>query len=120
MKNKLLISQLKIKTTIGVYAWEKQIKQTIILDLELPYDSAPAASHDSLDDALDYAKLTQDLTKFCEEQSFQLIETLAMSIRTWLIDNYQCEPLHLQVSKPGALPNAKSVTVVVGEVLNRE
>jgi len=113
MKNILFIRDLKASTTIGVHAWEKQIKRTVFIDLELAVDIEKAAKTDNLEDALDYDNLSQQLILYLAESRFDLIETLAEKIAALILSEFAVSWLRLTLTKPGALACAKSVGVVI-------
>jgi dihydroneopterin aldolase len=109
----LFIQDLKVSTTIGVYAWERQLKQTLILDLELGVDILAAAKNDDLEKAVDYSMLCERVQSYLGDQSFQLLETLAENTAQFLLQEYQLPWIKLKVSKHGCVPKAKCVGLVV-------
>jgi dihydroneopterin aldolase len=113
MKDIIYIKDLRIKTIIGIFDWERKVKQEVSIDMEFPFDCKKAAASDSIDDALDYKVITKAVIKFVEESSFQLQESLAEGIATLIKDNFEVESLKLRISKPGALRGAKDVGLVI-------
>ncbi|NPU90873.1 MAG: dihydroneopterin aldolase [Gammaproteobacteria bacterium] len=109
----VFIRELKIQTVIGVFEWERAIRQTVVLDLEMASDVARAAATDQLEDALNYKAVATRLIQFVEDSSFQLVETLAESIATILRDEFGVPWLRLRVSKPGAIHGSKDVGVLI-------
>lgn len=109
----VFIQDLKIQTLIGVFEWERSIRQTVILDLEMASDVARAASTDHLDDALNYKAVANRLIQFVEESSFQLVETLAEAIANILREEFGVPWLRLRVSKPGAVRGSVAVGVLI-------
>jgi dihydroneopterin aldolase len=113
MKDIIYIKDLRVKTIIGIFDWERKVKQEVSIDMEFPFDCKKAAASDSIDDALDYKVITKAVIKFVEESSFQLQESLAEGIAALIKDNYKVESLRLRISKPGALRGAKDVGLVI-------
>ena len=113
MKDIIYIKDLRIKTIIGIFDWERKVKQEVSIDMEFPFDCKKAAASDSIDDALDYKVITKAVIKFVEESSFQLQESLAEGIATLSKDSFEVESLKLRISKPGALRGAKDVGLVI-------
>jgi dihydroneopterin aldolase len=113
MKDIIYIKDLRVKTIIGIFDWERKVKQEVSIDMEFPFDCKKAAESDSIDDALDYKVITKAVIKFVEESSFQLQESLAEGIAALIKDNYKVESLRLRISKPGALRGAKDVGLVI-------
>lgn len=111
MQDTIYIKDLRVKTTIGIFEWERKVKQEVSIDLEFPFDCKKAAASDSIDDTIDYKTITKGVIKFVEESSYQLQETLAENIASLLKDKYGIKSLKLRVSKPGALRGAKDVGI---------
>ena len=109
----VFISELRVDTVIGVYDWEREIRQTVVLDLELASDNARAARSDAIADALDYAAISDRIQAFIEASEFQLIETMAEQLAALLIKEFGIAWLRLRLSKPGAVAYAKEVGVQI-------
>ncbi len=111
--DKVYIQGLSIQTTIGFYEWEKQIKQTLVIDAQFGWDIAQAAKNDELAKTLDYATISEDISDFANKNPVDLIETLAERLASHLMDNYGIPWLKLKVSKPNAVHNAQTVGVEI-------
>ena len=109
----VFIRELRADTVIGVYDWERDIRQSVVLDLEMASDNPRAASRDRIDDALDYAAISTRVLSFIEGSEFQLIETLAEQIAALVMREFQVTWLRLRLSKPGAVAQAKDVGVQI-------
>jgi dihydroneopterin aldolase len=109
----IYIRNLKIETVIGVFDWERRIRQTVNLDLEMAADIRKAAVSDNIHDALDYLAVSQRLTAFVSASEFLLVETLAEKIAEIVQQEFQVPWLRLRLSKPGALRNAQEVGVIM-------
>ena len=109
----IFIRELRIETTIGVHSWERQIRQTLILDLELGVDIRPAAVTDCLDDTLNYQAIAQRVNEFTAASAFQLVETLGERIAERLRQEFDIPWLRLTVRKPGAVRGAREVGVII-------
>tara|TARA_R110001599_G_scaffold353591_1_gene594128 strand:+ start:19698 stop:20054 length:357 start_codon:yes stop_codon:yes gene_type:complete len=107
------ISELRADTVIGVYDWERRVRQTVVLDLELASDNRRAAASDGVEDALDYAAISARLLSFIEASEFQLIETLAERVATLLLEEFAVPWLRLRLAKPGAVAAAREVGVLI-------
>jgi dihydroneopterin aldolase len=112
-KDKVLIEGLKVDTVIGVFDWEREIKQSVLLDIEMSWNNKKAASSDRLEYALDYNAISLRLIDFIENSSFQLIETLAEHVAELLLAEFNIPELTLKVSKPGAVKAASNVAVKI-------
>ena len=112
----LIINELSVDAVIGVYEWEKKIKQKLVLDLELylPEGSVKqAANSDDLKDALDYTALTESIQNLINSRPVQLIETLAEQIAQLLLAEFSLEKVKICLKKPAALAQASTVGIVI-------
>lgn len=107
------IHDLRIETVIGIFDWERRIKQTVSLDLEMATDVREAAATDSIDQALDYKAVSKRLIEFVGNAEYQLVETLAERIAEILRDEFKVPWLRLRVNKKGAVRHARDVGVVI-------
>ena len=104
---------LKIETVIGIYDWERKIKQPVVLDLEMSADIRKAAESDSIDDTLDYKAVSKRLISFVEESKFQLVETLAEKCAAIVRDEFGVSWVRLTLNKIGAVSSAQDVGVII-------
>lgn len=111
--DKIFLSELKIDTIIGIWEWERKIRQTVIVDLEMSADIARAAATDSVDDTLNYKSVAKRIQQFVEESSFQLVETLAEKIAAIVRDEFDVQWVKVRVNKPGAIRGSKDVGVLI-------
>jgi len=109
----IFIHELRLETTIGVHAHERQTRQTLILDLELGADIRPAAATDQLNDTLDYQAVAQRIGELAATSNFQLVETLAERIAELLLREFAAPWLRLTLRKPSALPQAREAGVCI-------
>jgi len=107
------IRDLKIDTVIGINDWEREVLQTVSLDLEMATDVKKAADSDDIVDTIDYKAVTKRLIAFVEESEFLLVERLAERVSNILLDEFGVSWLRLRVSKPGAVTGAADVGVVI-------
>ncbi|MEI6893575.1 MAG: dihydroneopterin aldolase [Colwellia sp.] len=111
--DKVFIKGLSIQTTIGFFQWEKEIKQTLVIDLAMGWDITNAALNDDLEETLDYADISVVIERFANDNPVDLIETLAERLANYLMTQYQIPWLKLSISKPGAVHNAQTVGVEI-------
>ena len=109
----IYLRELRIATVIGIYEWEKRIKQTVCIDLEMGTDIHAAAASDTIDDTLNYKAVSKRIIAFVEGNQFQLIETLAEKVAELLLKEFALPWLKLTVSKPGAVSAARDVGVII-------
>ena len=113
MTDTVFIKGLKAASVIGCYDWERDIRQTLVIDLELKADFTRAAQTDALEDALDYAAISQRVIAVCDESRFQLLEALAEHLASIVLAEFSVERLRMTITKPGAVPEAEGVGVVI-------
>ncbi|GMQ96952.1 MAG: dihydroneopterin aldolase [Gammaproteobacteria bacterium] len=109
----IFIKDLRVETIIGIFDWERRIKQTISLELELAADIRTAASTDKLEDTVNYKAVAKRLMEFVGQSEFGLVETLAERCAELVMDEFNIPWLRLTLSKPGALRGAKNVGVII-------
>jgi len=111
--DRVLIRQLKIDTVIGIYEWEKQIHQSLIIDLDMAWDNQLAAATDDYQHALCYETISNRVTALLTENPINLIETVAEKIASCVMDEFDVSWVKVTVMKPGAVPTAAAVGVEI-------
>ena len=111
--DKVYIENLEIETIIGIFGWEREVKQIVRISLEMSFDISKAGKSDNIDDALDYKKIGKSIVNLVENSSFFLVEKMAEEIASLVLTNEQIEEIKLRVEKPGALRGSKSVGVEI-------
>ena len=110
----IFIEALQVETVIGVYDWERRIRQPVVIDLEMGADVARAAASDDVADTLDYKAVSKRVQRFVGESSFLLVETLAERIAALVLDEFPAVPwVRVKLNKVGALRGAKGVGIVI-------
>jgi len=109
----IYLGDLRIETIIGIYDWEREIKQTVCLDIEMATDIRKAASSDHIDDTLDYKAVSKRLIDFVGSSEFQLVETLAERITEIILDEFNVPWVRLRLNKKGAIRGASDVGVII-------
>lgn len=109
----IYIRDLRIATIIGIFDWERAVRQTISIDIELDADIARAAATDAIDDTLDYKSIGKRVIAFVSESQFQLVETLAERVCALIREEFSVPWVKVSVSKPGALRGARDVGVII-------
>lgn len=107
------IRELEVETVIGIYDWEREIRQRVSLDLDMGTDIRQAANTEDVGNTLNYKSVSDRLIKFIEQSEFQLVETMAEQIAEIVMSEFGVEWLRLRLGKPGAVPQAKDVGVVI-------
>jgi 7,8-dihydroneopterin aldolase/epimerase/oxygenase len=111
--DKIFIHALKTETIIGIFDWERQVRQTVIVDIELSADVRKAALTDSIDDTLNYKRVAKRVLAFVEASQFHLVETLAEHIAMLLLEEFGVASVSIVLSKPGAVRNSRDVGVAL-------
>ena len=109
----VFIRQLRIETVIGIYDWEKEVRQPVILDLEMSAEVAKAAASDRIEDALNYKAVSKRLKQFVGEGRFELVETLAERCVEIIRSEFGVAWVRLSVNKIGAVSDARDVGVII-------
>lgn len=111
--DRIFLRGLAIDCVIGFIEWERRIKQTVVIDLELPVDCRAAAVRDRVEDTLDYRKVAKRVIAFVEASEFQLVETLAERIAQLVLAEFAVEWVRISVNKPGAIRGSRDVGVAI-------
>ena len=111
--DKIFIHALKTEAIIGIFDWERQVKQTVIVDIEISADIRKAALSDSIDDTLNYKRVAKRVLSFVEESKFHLVETLAEHIAMLMLEEFSVAWVRISLSKPGAIRSSRDVGVIL-------
>lgn len=111
--DKIFLHALKTEAIIGIFDWERQVKQSVIVDLEMSADVRKAALTDSIEDTLNYKRLAKRVLAFIEASQFHLVETLTEHIAMLVLAEFGIERVRVMLSKPGAVRNSRDVGVIV-------
>jgi dihydroneopterin aldolase len=109
----VFINDLRIETIIGIYDWERKVKQTISLDLEMGTDIRKSAATDAIEDTLNYKAVAKRLIAFVGDSEYQLVETLAEKITEIVLAEFEVPWMKLTVHKPGAVRDSRDVGVII-------
>lgn len=104
---------LSLDTLIGVWEWERKVKQKIVIDLELGMDILPAAKSDTIDDTTDYQAVATRIAKLADESSFRLVEAFAEAIADILLSEFGIAWVRVRINKQGAMQEVRSVGVII-------
>ncbi|MGB5494087.1 MAG: dihydroneopterin aldolase [Sedimenticolaceae bacterium] len=107
------LRDLRIDTVIGIFGWERRIRQTLVFDLEMSADIARAAASDAIDDTLNYKSVAKRLIQFVGESEFQLVETLAERCAEIIREEFGVRWVRLTLNKKGAVRGASDVGVII-------
>jgi 7,8-dihydroneopterin aldolase/epimerase/oxygenase len=109
----LFINQLSVDTSVGVFEWEHQVLQRVLIDVEAECDFSSAEVSDNIKDAISYADVSETIVAVCTSKHHQLLEHMAARICDALFDRYAISALTLSIAKPGAVLQAGSVGIKV-------
>ncbi len=111
--DKIYLSDLRIDTVIGIFEWERRIRQQVRFDLEMGTDISKAAASDQIDDTLDYKSLAKRVIAFVEESQFNLVETLAESVARLIVTEFAVPYVKVTLNKAGAVRGASGVGIII-------
>ena len=113
MPDIIYIKNLKVDTIIGVYDWERKVRQVVNIDVDIATDIHKAAESEDIKFAVDYGSVSKRLTEFIQCSEFFLIETMAERISEIILHEFNAPWLRLRIGKPGAVNNASDVGVII-------
>jgi dihydroneopterin aldolase len=111
--DKVFIEALEIETLIGIYDWERKIRQPLLFDLEMAFDNRKPAATDDIADTLDYKAVSKRLIQYVSASDFGLVETLAERCAELVLNEFGVQHVRLKLSKPGAVRGARAVGVII-------
>ena len=111
--DRIFLRGLTAECVIGFIDWERRVKQTVVVDLELPVDCRQAAVTDDVNDTVDYKKVSKRVLAFIEASEFMLVETLAQRLAMLILEEFAIEWIRLSINKPGAIRNSRDVGVAI-------
>ena len=109
--DKVFIKNLQVETIIGIFEWEREVRQVVSIDLEMEFDNKKAAKSDDIKDALDYKKIGKRVSGYVKKSKYKLVERLAEQIAKIVLNEFPVSSLILSVTKPGALRGSESVGI---------
>lgn len=111
--DRIFLHGLTAECIIGFIDWERRVKQTVVLDIELPVDCRHAALSDEVGDTLDYKKVAKRVLAFVSASEFKLVETLAHRLALLVLAEFNLEWVRISLNKPGAIRSSRDVGVVI-------
>lgn len=111
--DRIFLRGLTAECVIGFIDWERRVKQTVVVDLELPVDCRHAAVSDDVTDTVDYKKVSKRVLAFIEASEFKLVESLAQRLAMLILEEFAIEWIRLSINKPGAIRNSRDVGVSI-------
>jgi dihydroneopterin aldolase len=109
----IFLRGLEVECIIGFIDWERRVKQTVVIDLELPVDCRTASVRDEVEDTLDYKKVAKRVIAFIQASEFKLVETAAHRLALTLLEEFGMEWVRLSINKPGAIRGSRDVGVSI-------
>lgn len=111
--DKVFIEGLEIEAVIGIYDWERRIRQPLVFDVEMGFDNRIPAASDDIADTLNYKAVSRRLVDYVSQSEFGLVETLAERCAEIVLAEFDVRWLRLRLGKPGAVRGARTVGVVI-------
>jgi dihydroneopterin aldolase len=109
----VFIEGLEIEAVIGIYDWERRIRQPLVFDLEMAFDNRVPAASDAIGDTLDYKAVSDRIVEYASQSQFGLVETLAERVAAIVLEEFGVRRVRLKLSKPSAIRNARAVGVMI-------
>jgi dihydroneopterin aldolase len=114
----IFLNDLRVETVIGIFDWERKVRQTISIDLEMAADIRRAAATDAIEDTLNYKAVAKRLIDFVENSDFGLVETLAENVARIVVTEFDVPRVRVTLHKPGAVRGSKDVGVIIDRGLD--
>ena len=111
--DKVFIEALEIEALIGIYDWERRIRQPLLFDIEMGFDNRIPAASDAIADTLNYKAVSKRVVDYVSQSDFGLVETLAERVAAIILEEFGVRHVKLKLSKPGAVRGARAVGVMI-------
>jgi dihydroneopterin aldolase len=111
--DRIFLRDLRTEAIIGIFDWERKVKQTLSLDLEMPADIRRAARTDRIEDTLNYKAVAKRVLAFVEASEYQLVETLAEQVARTCLREFDLDWIKVTLNKPGAIRGSRDVGVMI-------
>jgi len=111
--DRVFIEALEIECVIGIYDWERKIRQPLSFDIEMDFDNRIPAASDAIEDTLDYKAVSKRLIDFVGNSSYGLVEALAEECCRIILGEFGVRHVRLKLSKVGAVRGARAVGVIL-------
>jgi dihydroneopterin aldolase len=109
----VFIEALEVEALIGIYDWERRIRQPLLFDIEMEFDNRVPAASDDIADTLDYKAVSKRVIEYVSQSDFGLVETLAERVAAIILDEFGVSRVRLKLGKPGAVRGARAVGVTI-------
>ena len=109
----IFLSGLTTECIIGIWDWERRVRQKVVVDIEMAADIRRAAATDSIDDTLDYKRVSKRLLQFIGDSQFQLVETLTERIAEIVVREFDVTWVRVRLNKQGAIRGARDVGIQI-------
>lgn len=113
MMDKIFLNALSLECIVGIWEWERKVKQTVVIDLEMACDVRKAAASDRIEDTVDYKAVSKRLISFVTESQFQLVETLAEQIAKVIVTEFGVSWVRVRLNKQGAIRGSRDVGILI-------
>lgn len=111
--DRIFLRELTCEAIIGIYDWERRVKQTVVIDIEIPSDVRRAAAADAIEATLNYKKVAKRILEFVAQSQFHLVETLAEHVALMVLKEFKLDWIRLTLNKPGAIRGSRDVGVII-------
>jgi dihydroneopterin aldolase len=111
--DRIFLTALSVEAIIGIYDWEREVRQRVEIDLEMWVDLSAAAESDAIEDTLNYKSIAKRILGFVQESRFRLVEALAGEIARIVLAEFPVGRVRVTVHKPGAVRHSRDVGVII-------
>lgn len=109
----VFINRLELQTIIGIHDWEREKKQTIILDIDIGCSIKQAGKSDQIEDCIDYFTVCESMKELASEHNYQLVESFAEEVSRIILQEFRARWVRVKLSKPEAVSEAGGVGVII-------
>lgn len=111
--DKIFLRELEVDTVIGIWEWERRIRQTVSIDLEMATDARAASAADDVARTLNYRDVAKRIIEFVSSSQFELVESLAEAVARIVVVEFGVPWARISVAKPGAIEGSRTVGITI-------
>ncbi len=111
--DKVIVKQLELQTIIGLFPWEREVRQRVLVDIEMAVDVVKASQTDDLEFVVNYAEVCERVAALADEGKFKLLETFVERIAEMVLRDFDVSWIKVAVNKTDVIPQVGSVGVQI-------
>ena len=109
IKRRFLLEGMRCQASIGIYDFERQAKQTVLIDAELLMRDGTEPQNDLIDTTINYDVIRDTITGLVGLTHYDLQETLVRRIFDALLALPEIDAVRVRTAKPEAYDDCEQI-----------